>query len=60
MSPVSTRYDATDPAQLEAGVTAATTAIRAGELVVRPTDTVYGLGGDAFDPAAGRPALFHI
>ena len=57
MSPVSTRYDATDPAQLEAGVTAATTAIRAGELVVLPTDTVYGLGADAFDPAAVRRLL---
>jgi tRNA threonylcarbamoyl adenosine modification protein (Sua5/YciO/YrdC/YwlC family) len=57
MSPVPTRYDASDPAQLEAGVTAATTAIRAGELVVLPTDTVYGLGADAFDPAAVRRLL---
>jgi tRNA threonylcarbamoyl adenosine modification protein (Sua5/YciO/YrdC/YwlC family) len=57
MSPVSTRYDATDPAQLESGLAAATTAIRAGELVVLPTDTVYGLGADAFDPAAVRRLL---
>jgi tRNA threonylcarbamoyl adenosine modification protein (Sua5/YciO/YrdC/YwlC family) len=57
MSPVSTRYDASDPAQREAGLTAATTAIRAGELVVLPTDTVYGLGADAFDPAAVRRLL---
>ena len=57
MSPVPTRYDASDPAQLEAGLTAATTAIRAGELVVLPTDTVYGLGADAFDPAAVRRLL---
>jgi tRNA threonylcarbamoyl adenosine modification protein (Sua5/YciO/YrdC/YwlC family) len=57
MRPVSTRYDASDPAQLEAGLTAATTAIRAGELVVLPTDTVYGLGADAFDPAAVRRLL---
>jgi L-threonylcarbamoyladenylate synthase len=27
-------------------------AIRAGELVVYPTETVYGLGGDALDPDA--------
>ncbi|THE65478.1 threonylcarbamoyl-AMP synthase [Salinadaptatus halalkaliphilus] len=27
-------------------------AIRAGELVVYPTETVYGLGADALDPAA--------
>ena len=52
-----TRYDTSDPAQLEAGLTAATTAIRAGELVVLPTDTVYGLGADAFDPAAVRRLL---
>ena len=57
MSPVSTRYDASDPAQLEAGLAAATTAVRAGELVVLPTDTVYGVGADAFDPAAVRRLL---
>ena len=31
---------------------AAGRAIRAGELVVYPTETVYGLGADALDPAA--------
>jgi L-threonylcarbamoyladenylate synthase len=54
---VSTRYDVSDSDQLEAGLTAATAAIRAGELVVLPTDTVYGLGADAFDPAAVRRLL---
>lgn len=49
---MSTRYDVTDETVLEAGLAAATTAIRAGELVVLPTDTVYGLGADAFDPVA--------
>lgn len=49
---MSTRYDATDEAMLEAGLAAAASAIRAGELVVLPTDTVYGLGADAFDPVA--------
>ncbi len=57
MSDVPTRYDASDPEQLEAGLTAATSAIRAGELVVMPTDTVYGLAADAFDPAAVRRLL---
>lgn len=57
MSPVPTRYDTADPAQLESGLAAATTAIRAGELVVVPTDTVYGLAADAFDPAAVRRLL---
>lgn len=49
---MSTRYDVADEAVLEAGLAAATAAIRAGELIVLPTDTVYGLGADAFDPAA--------
>lgn len=31
---------------------AAETAVRAGELVVYPTETVYGLGADALEPAA--------
>jgi L-threonylcarbamoyladenylate synthase len=57
MSLVSTRYDASDPAEREAGLAAATTAIRAGELVVLPTDTVYGLAADAFDPKAVRRLL---
>ena len=33
-------------------VEAAARALRAGELVVYPTETVYGLGADATDPAA--------
>ncbi|MGZ4640367.1 MAG: L-threonylcarbamoyladenylate synthase [Actinomycetes bacterium] len=57
MRPVSTRYDVTDPAQHEAGIAAAATVIRAGQLVVLPTDTVYGLAADAFDPAAVRRLL---
>lgn len=47
-----TRYDVTDESQFETGVAAATTAIRSGQLVVLPTDTVYGLAADAFDPVA--------
>jgi len=41
----------------EAAIEAATLAVRRGELVVLPTDTVYGLGADAFDPAAVRRLL---
>ncbi len=52
MRAVPTRYDATDPDQREAGIAAAAVAVRAGELIVLPTDTVYGVGADAFDPAA--------
>ncbi len=45
-----TTFDVTaDP---DAGVAAAVAALRRGDLVVLPTDTVYGLGADAFSPAA--------
>jgi L-threonylcarbamoyladenylate synthase len=46
---VSTRYDLADPKSREAGLAAAVTAVRRGQLVVLPTDTVYGVGVDAFD-----------
>jgi L-threonylcarbamoyladenylate synthase len=49
---VSTRYDVRDESDREAGLSAATRAIRAGELIVLPTDTVYGIGADAFDAVA--------
>ena len=52
MSVVSQRFSCADPDDLEAGLEAAVTATREGGLVVLPTDTVYGLGCDAFDPAA--------
>ena len=39
------------------GIDRAADAIRDGRLVVYPTETVYGLGGDALDPAAVE-ALF--
>lgn len=35
-----------------AGIDAAAAAVRRGDLVVLPTDTVYGVGADAFAPAA--------
>ncbi|MGY1669517.1 L-threonylcarbamoyladenylate synthase [Geodermatophilus sp. SYSU D00710] len=45
-------YDCTDPAERTAGLDAAAAAIARGELVLLPTDTVYGVGADAFSPAA--------
>jgi tRNA threonylcarbamoyl adenosine modification protein (Sua5/YciO/YrdC/YwlC family) len=52
------RFDVLEPGDLrEAGLSAAAVAIRAGELVVLPTDTVYGLAADAFDPAAVQRLL---
>jgi tRNA threonylcarbamoyl adenosine modification protein (Sua5/YciO/YrdC/YwlC family) len=49
---MSARYDCSDAAQLAAGLEAAAAAVRRGELIVLPTDTVYGVGADAFAPAA--------
>jgi tRNA threonylcarbamoyl adenosine modification protein (Sua5/YciO/YrdC/YwlC family) len=46
------RFDCADAAEYAAGLDAATAAIAAGDLVVLPTDTVYGLAADAFSPAA--------
>jgi tRNA threonylcarbamoyl adenosine modification protein (Sua5/YciO/YrdC/YwlC family) len=45
-------YDCADPARRAAGLTAAEHAVSAGDLVVLPTDTVYGIGADAFSPNA--------
>ncbi len=39
------------------GLEAAESVLRSGELVVLPTDTVYGVAADAFDPAAVRRLL---
>ena len=53
MSPVtSERYPTGTEDEREAAVEAAVLAVQQGELVVLPTDTVYGLGADAFDPEA--------
>jgi len=49
---MSKRYDCRDPQERLAGIEAAVAAARAGELIVLPTDTVYGIGADAFIPAA--------
>jgi L-threonylcarbamoyladenylate synthase len=45
-------YKCEDEAQRDEGLAAAAAAVLAGELVVLPTDTTYGLGADAFSPAA--------
>ncbi len=45
-------YDCSDPLRRAAGLTAAERAIAAGDLVVLPTDTVYGIAADAFAPNA--------
>ena len=49
---MSKRYDCRNAQERTAGIDAAVTAARGGELIVLPTDTVYGIGADAFIPAA--------
>jgi L-threonylcarbamoyladenylate synthase len=53
---VSRRYDCSDPDQRSAGLREAASAVRRGDLVVMPTDTVYGIGADAFS-SSGVTAL---
>ncbi|PZQ91840.1 MAG: threonylcarbamoyl-AMP synthase [Leifsonia xyli] len=50
-------YDTGVPEQLLTGMRLARGAIGRGELVVIPTDTVYGLAADAFSPAAVQRLL---
>jgi L-threonylcarbamoyladenylate synthase len=45
-------YDCTDPGERDAGIAAAVSALKGGGLVVLPTDTVYGIGANAFDSSA--------
>lgn len=45
-------FDCADPARREVGIAAAISALKDGRLVVLPTDTVYGIGADAFDSGA--------
>jgi tRNA threonylcarbamoyl adenosine modification protein (Sua5/YciO/YrdC/YwlC family) len=49
---MSATYDCADPASRAEGIKAAALALRSGELVVLPTDTLYGIGADAFYPSA--------
>jgi L-threonylcarbamoyladenylate synthase len=51
---VSTVYDCSSAEARKNGLSAAASCVRGGRLVVMPTDTVYGLGCDAFDAAAVR------
>ncbi|WP_340557967.1 L-threonylcarbamoyladenylate synthase [Streptomyces sp. GSL17-111] len=46
------RYDCTEATDRKTGLREAASAVRRGELVVLPTDTVYGVGADAFTPEA--------
>lgn len=52
-----TTFDCADPVARRAGLDAAADVARQGELVVLPTDTVYGIGADAFNAAAVQRLL---
>lgn len=54
MSPV---YDCTTESGRAEGIAAAVEVIRDGGVVVLPTDTVYGIGADAFSPEAVASVL---
>ena len=50
-------FECADETQRAAGLAAATAAVLKGALVVLPTDTVYGIGADAFRPSAVQSLL---
>ncbi|WP_083541972.1 L-threonylcarbamoyladenylate synthase [Kribbia dieselivorans] len=54
MSPV---VDATSERGRDEAIQQAADAVRAGEVIVLPTDTVYGVGCDAFNPGAVESLL---
>jgi tRNA threonylcarbamoyl adenosine modification protein (Sua5/YciO/YrdC/YwlC family) len=54
---VATVYDCSKRDEREAGIAAAAGTIRSSRLVVFPTDTVYGIGCDAFDSLAVKALL---
>ncbi|MFI5494588.1 L-threonylcarbamoyladenylate synthase [Actinoplanes sp. NPDC051859] len=45
-------YDCRAVSERDRGIAAAVEAAKSGELIVMPTDTVYGIGADAFTPHA--------
>lgn len=49
---MSTVFDCNDPHSRAAGIRTAVGAAKGGRLVVLPTDTLYGIGADAFDSDA--------
>src|SRR5258708_31841094 len=54
---MSRRFDCSDPEQRKTGLREAASAVRRGELVVMPTDTLYGVGADAFTAWAVQALL---
>ena len=54
---MATIHDCSNPDELLSGMRLARVAIGRGELVVLPTDTVYGVAADAFNPKAVQRLL---
>ena len=50
-------YDCLTPDGREQGLAAAVEALRGGDVVIMPTDTVYGIGADAFNNGAVEKLL---
>ena len=55
--PAAQRFSTADETEREAGIANAALAVQRGQLVVLPTDTVYGIGADAFDAESVRRLL---
>ena len=54
---MSRSYDCSEPMERTRGIAEAVSAVRRGDLVVLPTDTVYGIGADAFTPSSVNALL---
>jgi L-threonylcarbamoyladenylate synthase len=54
---MSATYDCSNQASRAEGIAAAALALRNGKLAVLPTDTLYGIGADAFYPSAVNDLL---
>ncbi|MEO3786483.1 L-threonylcarbamoyladenylate synthase [Actinocorallia sp. B10E7] len=54
---MSRHYDCSDPLERTRGIADAASCLRRGEVVVLPTDTVYGIAADAFTPSAVQKLL---
>src|SRR5664279_3645215 len=52
MTGVALFYDCSDGYERTSAIASAAHSVASGQLVVLPTDTVYGLGADAFDAQA--------
>jgi tRNA threonylcarbamoyl adenosine modification protein (Sua5/YciO/YrdC/YwlC family) len=54
---VSLRFDLSVEAERETGMDEAARSVQRGRLIMLPTDTVYGVGSDAFNPSAVQRLL---